>query len=224
MDSRTRYRALSASAGILLVFTTTGCPESATQPQLRTLTLSNAGAGTGTLTANPAVATLREGTAVSIAATPASGSNFTGWGGDCSGPANPCSIVMNGDKTVTGTFTPNTGAGQFDGEFAGTWTGGQSDGSTLSGTLTLAITTGVLQGTISALSGSLGTFSGTVSPSGALSATVPAGNRGCNVTLAAQVRTSSSGTTTGATATGTYVLVPSLTCNTASGTWTATRR
>ena len=226
MDTRTRYRALSASAWILLMFATTACPEAggATKPQLRSLTLSRSGAGTGTLTANPSSATYDDGATVSIAATPASGSNFTGWSGDCTGPANPCSIVMSADRIVTGSFTQSTGAGQFDGEYSGTWNGGQSDGSMLSGTLTLTLTNGVLQGTISALSGSLGTFSGTVSPSGALSATVPAGNRGCNVTLSAQVSASSSGGTTKATATGSYVLAPSTTCNTASGTWTAARR
>lgn len=63
---------------------------------------------------------LELGATVKVAATPVSGSAFTGWSGDCTGPANPCSITMSADKAVTATFTVSTGAGQFDGAYAGT--------------------------------------------------------------------------------------------------------
>ena len=42
------------------------------------------------------------GTAVMLTATPAAGSTFTGWSGDCTGPT--CSLTMNGDRSVTATF------------------------------------------------------------------------------------------------------------------------
>ena len=224
MCSLTRYRARAAGTGLLLVAMTTACPENPVQPQLRALTLSKAGAGTGFVLATPSASSYADGTTVSITAAPASGSTFTGWSGDCTGPTNPCSITMSADRIVTATFTANSGAGRFDGEFAGGWSGGQSNGSILIGTLTFTITNGTLTGTIAPISGSVGTFAGAVSASGALTASIAAGNNGCSVTLAGQVATTSSGGTTGAAATGTYFLPASVTCNSASGTWTATRR
>ena len=224
MYSLTRYRALSAGTGLLVVMMTSACPENPAQVQLRTLTLLKAGAGTGSVVATPAAASYADGTTVSITAAPASGSAFTGWSGDCTGPTNPCSITMSADRTVTGTFTASSGAGRFDGQFAGSWSGGQSDGSNLTGTLTLTITNGAVQGTIAPISGSVGTFAGAVSASGAITTTIAAANNGCSVSLPGQVTTSSSGGTTGATITGTCDLLPSVTCKSASGTWTATRR
>src|SRR5258708_6773966 len=119
MHSLMRYRTLSVGAGILLL---TACPDnSATNPaevKLRSLTLSKAGAGSGSFVSAPSAAGYADGATVSLAATAASGSAFTGWSGDCTGPTNPCILVMSMDRTVTGTFTPNTGVGQFDGDFA----------------------------------------------------------------------------------------------------------
>jgi CSLREA domain-containing protein len=40
---------------------------------------------------------------VQLAATPAAGSYFIGWGGDCSG-AGPCGFTMSADRSVTATF------------------------------------------------------------------------------------------------------------------------
>lgn len=201
-----------------------GCLGSTAPSGPRTLTLSKSGAGNGSVVATPAGASYDEGTSVSIAATPDSVSAFTGWSGDCAGQDNPCTIVMSGNKTVTAAFTPNTGVGQFDGTYDGTWTGGQSDGSTLTSTFTWTITAGVVHGTFAPISGSTVAMSGTVSGSGALVGTIPAGSNGCSVDLAGQLTTSTTGGTTGATATGTYSLVASATCNSASGTWSATRR
>lgn len=229
MLSATRRRFLSALVGILILSTTTACPEnsqSSTGPTVNTftLTLSRTGAGNGTMAAMPSATVYAQGSTVSITATPASGSAFTGWAGDCTGPVNPCSLVMSTNRSVSGTFTASTGAGQFDGDYAGTWSGGQSNGANLTGTLTLAISNGVLQGTLAPISGSAGSFTGTVSSAGVLAATIPASPVGCAVTLAAQVTTAAAGGTTGASAKGSYVLNASTTCNTASGSWTATRR
>jgi len=42
---------------------------------------------------------------VSLAATPSTGSQFSSWAGACTGTANPCSVLMDGSKSVTATFT-----------------------------------------------------------------------------------------------------------------------
>ena len=212
-------------AGIMMV----GClgmdsTTAPSDPPLRTLTLSKSGAGTGSIVATPAATAYAQGTTVSIAATADSGSAFTGWSGDGAGQANPCTIIMSRDRTVTAAFTASTGVGQFDGTYDGTWSGGQSDGSTLTGTFTWTVASGVIQGAFAPISGSTATMSGTASESGAISASIPAGSNGCSVNLTGQLATSSTGGITGATATGTYSLVASSTCNSASGTWSATRR
>ena len=43
-------------------------------------------------------------TQVTVTATPASGYNFSGWSGDCSGSGS-CVVTMDGDKSVTAKFT-----------------------------------------------------------------------------------------------------------------------
>jgi hypothetical protein len=49
---------------------------------------------------------------VSLTATPASSSfAFGGWGGDCAGQGNPCSLIMNSSKTVSATFNASGGGG-----------------------------------------------------------------------------------------------------------------
>lgn len=77
-----------------------------------TLTVTVAGAGAGTVVSDPAGidmnsgsddAAFREGTEVTLTATPAAGSTFTGWSGDCSGTGT-CVVTMDGDASVTATF------------------------------------------------------------------------------------------------------------------------
>jgi hypothetical protein len=48
------------------------------------------------------------GDTIQLTAVPAMGWSFSAWGGHLSGPANPTTIIMNGNKTVTATFTQNT--------------------------------------------------------------------------------------------------------------------
>jgi len=73
------------------------------QPQLVTLTLTKLGAGTGSMFANPAGLSYDAGTSVTVTATAASGSTFTGWGGACVG-VGACVVVMSDNETVTATF------------------------------------------------------------------------------------------------------------------------
>ena len=61
--------------------------------------------GNGTVALDPAGGAYDYGTTVMLLATPAMGYSFTGWSGGISGNANPVSITMDGDKTVTATFT-----------------------------------------------------------------------------------------------------------------------
>ena len=77
-----------------------------------TLTVSKSGAGTGTVTSSPAgincgtacAASYVTGTPVTLTATPATGSTFTGWsGGGCSG-VGTCLVTLTADTTVTATF------------------------------------------------------------------------------------------------------------------------
>src|SRR5262249_39148502 len=67
------------------------------------LTLSTVGSGNITATPAPVNGTYAAGTVVSLAATPAAGSQFSGWSGGCTG-AGTCSVTMNAATSVTATF------------------------------------------------------------------------------------------------------------------------
>jgi hypothetical protein len=70
--------------------------------------------GRGTVTSSPAGincgstcnASFAVGTQITLTATAAGGSSFTGWGGACSG-AGACTITMNSDQSVTASFSSN---------------------------------------------------------------------------------------------------------------------
>lgn len=226
MKPRMYRRGLSVGAGAFLVMLTTACPEETTQSKARTftLTMSTAGAGTGSVVSTPQATSYTEGASVTLLATPSSASNFLGWSGDCTGVANPCAVIMSDNRTVTATFSPSTGVGQYDGSYAGKWSGGQSNGSNLTSDIALQLANGAIQGTLGPISGSVGTFSGTVSSTGAISATIASGPNGCAVSLTGQATTVTSGGATTATITGAYTLLASPTCKTASGSWTVARK
>jgi hypothetical protein len=76
------------------------------------LTAAKAGSGSGTVTSSPAgincgtacSAIYTAGTHVTLAASPAAGSGFTGWsGGGCAGTGT-CTVTLNSDQTVTARF------------------------------------------------------------------------------------------------------------------------
>ena len=77
-----------------------------------TLAVLLAGSGSGTVASTPSGidcgistcgASFAVGTLVSLNASAASGSNFVGWSGPCSG-TSPCDVVANDDQFVTATF------------------------------------------------------------------------------------------------------------------------
>lgn len=77
------------------------------------LTVQRLGTGAGTVTSSPAgincgsacAASFFEGAQVTLAATPISGSRFTGWTGACSG-LGACVVTMSEARSVTATFEP----------------------------------------------------------------------------------------------------------------------
>jgi hypothetical protein len=80
------------------------------------LTATKTGTGTGTVVTNPAGITcgsdctesVKAGTPVTLTATPASGSSFSGWSGaGCSGTGT-CTVTVNGATSVNATFTLTT--------------------------------------------------------------------------------------------------------------------
>ena len=83
------------------------------QSQQFNLTVSKSGTGSGTVTSSPAgincgatcTASYTSGTVVTLTASAAGGSTFSGWsGGGCSGTGT-CSVTMNAATTVTATFS-----------------------------------------------------------------------------------------------------------------------
>jgi serine protease len=217
-------------------------------PRQSTLAVAAVGTGGGTVSSAPAgitctaaagVATgacsaqLEAGTAVTLGATAAAGSVFTGWTGACSGTGN-CQLALDGDRAVTAgfdlaSFTLRvTGAGSGSGSISS-----QSDlvpaiacGSS-AGTVSGNCTATYLAGTVVSLSAtpSLGSvFNGW---SGACSGTGP-----CSVTLsearsvAARFVTRSFALTLAASGDGTGTIAtgegaaPPLSCRASAGTAT----
>lgn len=61
--------------------------------------------GNGTVTIDPNQTSFNDGQVVTLTAVADPGWTFTGWSGDLSGSVTPTTLTMNGDKTVTATFT-----------------------------------------------------------------------------------------------------------------------
>jgi hypothetical protein len=102
----------SATGACALTLTAATTVTATFAPQLVTLTVSKTGAGSGTVTSAPAgiscgatcAGSYASGTAMTLTATPATGSTFTGWsGGGCSATGS-CSLTLTTATTVTATF------------------------------------------------------------------------------------------------------------------------
>lgn len=61
--------------------------------------------GNGTVTLSPAAATYTNGTIVTLTALPSVNWAFSNWTSDLTGKQSPVNIIMNGNRTVTATFT-----------------------------------------------------------------------------------------------------------------------
>ena len=82
---------------------------------LKTVVLTGSVVGSGTVSTAPSgftncsancSATFDYGTAVSVTATPAAGSAFTGWSNACTNPSGPCNLNMTAAATAVANFTP----------------------------------------------------------------------------------------------------------------------
>jgi hypothetical protein len=69
-----------------------------------TLTVTASPVAGGTVTKTPDQATYHYGDVVQLTAVPASGWAFSTWSGGLTGTANPASLTINGNKSVTATF------------------------------------------------------------------------------------------------------------------------
>jgi uncharacterized repeat protein (TIGR02543 family) len=70
-----------------------------------TLSTSSAPSGGGSVTVSPSQSTYSSGTPVTLTAVPNSGYTFSGWSGDATGTTNPLSITINGNTSVSASFT-----------------------------------------------------------------------------------------------------------------------
>ena len=85
-------------------------------PSTLALTVAKAGTGSGTVTADDAAKiscgidcseVYEPGTVVTLTASPATGSSFTGWSGACGGSGS-CQVTMSEARSVTATFALNS--------------------------------------------------------------------------------------------------------------------
>ncbi len=85
----------------------------ATFSRVYSVSVSKLGTGSGTVTSSPAgiscggtcSSAFELGAAVTLSATPASGSTFAGWsGGSCSGSGS-CTLFVSADRSISATFT-----------------------------------------------------------------------------------------------------------------------
>jgi uncharacterized repeat protein (TIGR02543 family) len=120
-----------------------------------TLTTSTTGTGTGSVSGG---GTYTYGTNASATATPAAGSTFTGWTNAATGTANPASIAMTANKTLTATFTLNTYAVSTSVVGTGSVTGAGTYNYGATATLTATPGTGY------AFAGWSGAITGTTNP------------------------------------------------------------
>ncbi|MFO1430342.1 MAG: M6 family metalloprotease domain-containing protein [Candidatus Competibacteraceae bacterium] len=103
--------ACSGTTGTCTVTMSQARTVKATFVRVYTLTVSKTGTGSGTVASNPAGINCgsdcsepyTSGTTVTLTATAASGSKFTGWGGACSGTGT-CRVTMSQARTVTASF------------------------------------------------------------------------------------------------------------------------
>jgi hypothetical protein len=110
VDSDTRVRATvpaGAGSGPIQVTSPEGTATSASSFSVTapTYTLTVSPTSGGSVSLSPSGGSYGEGTVVTLTANPSSGYGFDGWGGALSGTTNPISLPMNGNKTVSASFS-----------------------------------------------------------------------------------------------------------------------
>jgi pectate lyase len=116
---------MSANRSVTATFTAVGT---------QTFTLTTSIVGSGTISRNPNAAAYASGTVVTLTATPSSGWQFSGWSGNLSGSANPTTITMSANRSVTATFTQTGGSLDFGLYGFATQNGGTTGGGNLAPT------------------------------------------------------------------------------------------
>jgi uncharacterized repeat protein (TIGR02543 family) len=71
---------------------------------VRTYTLDVTVVGSGSVSRTPDLAGYQHGSTVTLQALPATGYSFTGWSGDTTDSANPVTLTMYANRSVTATF------------------------------------------------------------------------------------------------------------------------
>ncbi len=84
-----------------------------TESTVTQFTLTTNVTGSGNVELDPVGGTYDSATVVTLTATPLSGWQFDGWSGDLSGTTNPTQITMNANKSVTATFSEQSGGGTW---------------------------------------------------------------------------------------------------------------
>jgi hypothetical protein len=79
--------------------------EAAPAPVTYTLAAAANNASWGSV--SPAAGTYASGTVVQVTASPSNGFSFVNWTGDASGSANPLSLTMDADRSITANFATN---------------------------------------------------------------------------------------------------------------------
>jgi Ca2+-binding RTX toxin-like protein len=108
------YRKLGVLIGCVVLAIVIGSSVGVTQFEFFTLTVTKTGNGTVTSSpsgincGNTCSARFREGTQVTLTATPAAGSTVQSWSGCDSSSGNQCTVIMNSNRTVNVTFAAAT--------------------------------------------------------------------------------------------------------------------
>ena len=76
-----------------------------------TLAVATGGSGSGSASLSPGNYSYKAGSPVTISATPFQGSAFSGWSGSVTDSANPLTITMDGNKSLTAYFAASSTVG-----------------------------------------------------------------------------------------------------------------
>ena len=98
------YSSPAIADGVLYVGSDDGKIYAFGTPSEYTLTINTIGQGS----VSPGNITYPSGTIANLTAIPAAGWSFSGWSGDASGNTNPCTVSIDGNKTITATFTQDS--------------------------------------------------------------------------------------------------------------------